>query len=98
VIRVGGRDVIWVGGACGPRRQSLLRSFLAARIECRDLSLRGRGCLPLRYSPSSAGMFGPHYDEASTVIYRGVNQVLNGQDAGRVLGDVQVQLERLLGN
>jgi trehalose/maltose transport system substrate-binding protein len=43
-----------------------------------------------------AGVFGQHYDDASTVIYRGVNQVLNGQDAGRVLSDVQVQLERLL--
>jgi hypothetical protein len=44
-----------------------------------------------------AGVFGQHYDEASAVIYRGVNQVLNGQDAGRVLSDVQVQLEGLLG-
>jgi trehalose/maltose transport system substrate-binding protein len=43
-----------------------------------------------------AGIFGPHYDQASALIYRGVNHVLNGQDAGRVLGDLQAQLAALL--
>jgi trehalose/maltose transport system substrate-binding protein len=43
-----------------------------------------------------ATAFGPHYDEASTVIYRGVNQILNGQDANPVLVAIQTQLEHLL--
>jgi len=43
-----------------------------------------------------SGVFGEHYNEASTVFFEGVNQILNGQDAGVVLVDVQRQLERLL--
>jgi trehalose/maltose transport system substrate-binding protein len=44
-----------------------------------------------------SGAFGEHYHEASTVFFRGVNQILNRQDAGVVLPEVQRQLERLLG-
>jgi len=41
-------------------------------------------------------IFGAKYNQASTVIYRGVNQILNGQDASPILIDVQRQLEQLL--
>jgi trehalose/maltose transport system substrate-binding protein len=44
--------------------------------------------------PSS--IFGEKYPQASTAIYRGVNQILNGQDAPPVLVEIQKQLEQLL--
>jgi trehalose/maltose transport system substrate-binding protein len=43
-----------------------------------------------------SAIFGAKYNQASTVIYRGINQILNGQDVGPVLSDVQRQLEQLL--
>jgi len=43
-----------------------------------------------------SAVFGAKYNQASTVIYRGVNQILNGQDAGPILIAVQSQLEQLL--
>jgi trehalose/maltose transport system substrate-binding protein len=43
-----------------------------------------------------AAAFGQDYDNASALIYRGVNQILNGQDSSLVLADVQTRLERLL--
>jgi len=45
--------------------------------------------------PSNA--LGERYNEGSTAIFQGVNQILNGQDASAVLPQVQRQLERLLG-
>ena len=36
------------------------------------------------------------YNEGSTRVYQGVNQVLNGQDAAQVLPQVQQQLQRLV--
>jgi trehalose/maltose transport system substrate-binding protein len=44
-----------------------------------------------------SGIFGERYNQASTAIFRGVNQILNGQDASPVLSDIQSQLKRLLG-
>jgi trehalose/maltose transport system substrate-binding protein len=44
--------------------------------------------------PSRA--LGDRYNEGSTAIFQGVNQILNGQDASGVLPNVQRQLERLL--
>lgn len=43
-----------------------------------------------------SAVFGAKYNQASTAIYRGVNQILNGQDAGPILIAVQRQLEQLL--
>ena len=43
-----------------------------------------------------SAIFGTKYSQASAVIYRGVNQILNGQDAGPILVAVQRQLEQLL--
>jgi trehalose/maltose transport system substrate-binding protein len=40
---------------------------------------------------------GERYNEASTAIFQGVNQILNGQDAAQVLPGVQQRLQRLLG-
>ncbi len=37
------------------------------------------------------------YNQGSTIFFQGVNQVLNGQDAGSVLPNVAQQLTRLLG-
>jgi trehalose/maltose transport system substrate-binding protein len=37
------------------------------------------------------------YNQGSTIIFQGVNQILNGQDAGSVLPNVSQQLTRLLG-
>jgi trehalose/maltose transport system substrate-binding protein len=45
--------------------------------------------------PSRA--LGERYNEGSTAIFQGVNQILNGQDASAVLPNVQRQVERLLG-
>ena len=39
---------------------------------------------------------GERYNEASTAIYQGVNQILNGQDAAQVLPQTQQQLARLI--
>ncbi len=36
------------------------------------------------------------YNQGSTIFFQGVNQVLNGQDAGSVLPNVSQQLQRLL--
>jgi trehalose/maltose transport system substrate-binding protein len=44
-----------------------------------------------------SGVFSAHYADASAVFFQAVSQILNGQDAGVVLPDVQRQLERLLG-
>ncbi len=40
--------------------------------------------------------FADQYNEASTALFQGVNQVLNGQDPAQVLPTVQQRLERLL--
>jgi trehalose/maltose transport system substrate-binding protein len=45
--------------------------------------------------PSRA--LGERYNEGSTAIFQGVNQILNGADAATVLPNVQRMLERLLG-
>ncbi len=45
--------------------------------------------------PSS--QFGDNYNQASTIYFQGLNQILNGQDAGQVLPTVQSQMQRLLG-
>jgi trehalose/maltose transport system substrate-binding protein len=45
--------------------------------------------------PSAA--FADQYNQASTVFFRGVSQVLAGQDAAQVLPDVQNRLQRLMG-
>lgn len=37
------------------------------------------------------------YNQGSTIFFQGVNQILNGQDAGSVLPNVAQQLQRLLG-
>ena len=37
------------------------------------------------------------YNEASTAVFQGVNQILNGQDAAQVLPGVQQRLQRLTG-
>ncbi|MBV9356528.1 MAG: extracellular solute-binding protein, partial [Chloroflexi bacterium] len=44
--------------------------------------------------PSS--QFGDNYNQASTIYFQGLNQILNGQDAGQVLPQVQSQMQRLL--
>jgi trehalose/maltose transport system substrate-binding protein len=43
-----------------------------------------------------ASYFGTHYAQASQIIYQGMNQVLNGQDAKNVLPGISQRLERLL--
>jgi trehalose/maltose transport system substrate-binding protein len=45
--------------------------------------------------PSAA--FGDQYNQASTIFFQGVTQVLTGQDAAQVLPDMQNRLQRLLG-
>jgi len=45
--------------------------------------------------PSAA--FGDQYNQASTIFFQGVTQVLSGQDAAQVLPDMQTRLQRLLG-
>jgi ABC-type glycerol-3-phosphate transport system substrate-binding protein len=37
-----------------------------------------------------------HYNQGSKIIYQGINQILNGQDAKKVLPRIQSQLNRLL--
>jgi trehalose/maltose transport system substrate-binding protein len=37
-----------------------------------------------------------HYNQGSKIIYQGINQILNGQDAKNVLPRIQSQLNRLL--
>lgn len=44
-----------------------------------------------------SGPLGDRYNEGSTAIFQGINQILNGQDAGAVLPQVERQLTRLLG-
>jgi trehalose/maltose transport system substrate-binding protein len=39
-----------------------------------------------------------HYQQGSQIIYQGINQILNGQDAKNVLPGVASQLQRLLGS
>ena len=39
---------------------------------------------------------GAKYQQGSQVIYQGVNQILNGQDAKNVLPRIEQQLNRLL--
>jgi trehalose/maltose transport system substrate-binding protein len=39
-----------------------------------------------------------HYQQGSQIIYQGINQILNGQDAKNVLPGVAQQLQRLLGS
>ncbi|HSP71427.1 MAG TPA: extracellular solute-binding protein, partial [Gaiellaceae bacterium] len=43
-----------------------------------------------------ASYFGTHYAQASQIIYQGMNQILNGQDAKNVLPGISQRLERLL--
>jgi trehalose/maltose transport system substrate-binding protein len=43
-----------------------------------------------------ARFLGTHYNEASKVIYQGVNQILNGSSAGSVLPSVQSKLNQIL--
>jgi trehalose/maltose transport system substrate-binding protein len=38
-----------------------------------------------------------HYQQGSQVIYQGINQILNGQDAKSVLPGIAAQLQRILG-
>jgi trehalose/maltose transport system substrate-binding protein len=45
--------------------------------------------------PSAA--FADQYNQASTIFFQGVSQVLAGQDAAQVLPDVQNRLQRLMG-
>jgi len=40
---------------------------------------------------------GEKYNQVSTIIFQGVNQILNGNDAGQVLPQVAQQLQRLIG-
>jgi hypothetical protein len=44
-----------------------------------------------------AGILGVHYQQASQVIYQGINEILNGQDARSVLPGIASRLQRLLG-
>jgi len=48
-----------------------------------------------RVTRPSLGL-GENYNEGSTAIYQGINQILNGQDAKSVLPDVESKLKRLL--
>ena len=43
-----------------------------------------------------ARFLGTHYNEASKVIYQGVNQILNGSSAGSVLPSIQSKLNQIL--
>jgi hypothetical protein len=43
-----------------------------------------------------ARFLGTHYNEASKVIYQGVNQILNGSSASSVLPSVQSKLNQIL--
>ena len=43
-----------------------------------------------------SGSFGAKYNQASQIIYQGVNQILNGQDAKNVLPGIAQRLERIL--
>ena len=43
-----------------------------------------------------AKLFGAHYNEASKIIYQGVNQILNGTPAKSVLPSMQSKLNTLL--
>jgi trehalose/maltose transport system substrate-binding protein len=43
-----------------------------------------------------ARFLGTHYNEASKVIYQGVNQILNGSSAGSVLPSMQSKLNQIL--
>jgi len=40
---------------------------------------------------------GENYNQVSTLFFQGVNNVLNGQDAGSVMNSTQNQINRLLG-
>jgi trehalose/maltose transport system substrate-binding protein len=44
-----------------------------------------------------AGPLGTKYNQGSQIIYQGINQILNGQDAKNVLPGMQSQLQRLIG-
>jgi len=43
-----------------------------------------------------ARYLGTKYQQGSQIIYQGINQILNGQDAKNVLPGIQSQLDRLL--
>jgi trehalose/maltose transport system substrate-binding protein len=40
--------------------------------------------------------FGTHYNEASKVIYQGINQILNGSSASQVLPQIKSRLQQIL--
>ena len=43
-----------------------------------------------------AKFFGTHYNEASKVIYQGINQILTGSSAGQVLPQIKSRLQSIL--
>jgi len=44
-----------------------------------------------------AGILGGHYQQGSQVIYQGINEILNGQDASAVLPGIAAKLRHVLG-
>jgi trehalose/maltose transport system substrate-binding protein len=45
-----------------------------------------------------AGVLGANYQQGSQVIYQGINEILNGQDARAVLPGIAAKLQHLLGS
>jgi hypothetical protein len=45
-----------------------------------------------------AGVMGVHYQQGSQIIYQGISEILNGQDARAVLPGMAAKLQVLLGS